>query len=398
MRLATVLARLPGKRARAAELRLDHLLDDVALVAASESRIPPAAADATWELDVTRSEPRAAPRIRIVRSIALSGVAIAAAAVLLLAVTWWRRDPGIVTSRLEYEPMPAAEPNGSPDLLRSSPSSLDERRFSRLHAALDIINKAVVASRDTERPVAEPALIDVAIRVTPATARISIDWVTVKGNPFFGRHPADAELHRIVATAPGYRSRSVVVPFDRSVTVNVSLERADLVGRNGSPVPPRARVADTAHSPRALEGRSPESRSPAPAERAVDAARPHDEVTAAPVTRNTAPLMMLSRKHLVGQVTIVTDVQHGEILIDDVVVGGTPLAQPLAIAAGRHKVTVTAQGFAPATQFINVPAGETVQYNMRFNFLSSGREAATRRTRGSHIDDIDPYPYMLDAP
>jgi hypothetical protein len=304
VRLATVLARLPGKGARAAELRLDHLLDEVALVAASQSRIPPPAADATHEPAVARSESRRARRLLGVTRPALAGAVIAAAVIVL------------VVARPTRDAKELAKPSGT-----------------------------------------EPAFVEFEVRVSPVTATISLDGIIIAHGPLVARHRRDPEPRRIDVTAPGYRSASVVVEFDHSVTLDVRLERSDLVADN-IPEPPKPRFED----PPGLK--QDPARAPVPA--VVPSPAPAD-LSPAPSAAGSAvdpEPPMLSREAVVGRIMVVTNVRHGEILVDDVVMGRTPLQRPLEIAAGHHKLTVLAQGYLPLTRDIHVPAQETVQVEL----------------------------------
>src|SRR5262249_51933942 len=119
VRLAAVLARLPGDGARAAELRLDSLLDDVSLVAAAASRGLPrdaampqvaeaavscaadpapaeqrprqvaALADAPASRQATRT-----PSARRTRALVVAGMAAAA---LVVIVAWSSHKAPVVT-------------------------------------------------------------------------------------------------------------------------------------------------------------------------------------------------------------------------------------------------------------------------------------------------------------
>ena len=344
VRLAAVLARLPGKGARAAELRLDHLLDDVALVAASEFRIPPVAADATPAVEVAGA-PRGARRMRNAMRPAAAGAAIAAALIVFVLV-WSRRD---TTPVYHAEPPPPPIPATIPP----SPSVL------------------------------EPEYVKVEIRVTPGAATISVDGVSV---PASFRHRRDSELHSIAVTAPGYVSKTVAVGFERSVTLDLQLARTDLVAGNVSRAPPPPRLAVKAASPEPPGRSSPRSPTPALA----------TSVAAERAPQLAAPAQMAKPSVEVGRVVIATNVRDGAILIDDLVVGRTPLEQPLAIAAGRHRLTVTADGYASATRLIDVPAAETVRVEMPLGPvrpIDRGISIDAREGSGSvrPIDPSNPY-------
>jgi hypothetical protein len=62
-------------------------------------------------------------------------------------------------------------------------------------------------------------------------------------------------------------------------------------------------------------------------------------------------------KNLVGTVTVTTNVPGATIAIDDDVVGTTPLAEPVAVDLGRHKLTARKEGFDTATMTFDVAGG-----------------------------------------
>jgi serine/threonine protein kinase len=98
----------------------------------------------------------------------------------------------------------------------------------------------VVQAPPAPPPRPQPAMIDVEIRVSPATATVSIDDKVVDGNPFSKRYTADNETHHVRAAAPGYVAKSVSVAFNANVTLDVSLERLP------PPPPPPTPVAQPA--------------------------------------------------------------------------------------------------------------------------------------------------------
>jgi serine/threonine-protein kinase len=97
-------------------------------------------------------------------------------------------------------------------------------------------------------PRPQPALIDVEIRVSPATATVSIDGNVVDGNPFSKQYPADNATHHVRAAAPGYVAKSVSVAFNANVTLDMSLERLA-----PPPPPPVVQPARPAARPRPPE-------------------------------------------------------------------------------------------------------------------------------------------------
>jgi hypothetical protein len=59
-------------------------------------------------------------------------------------------------------------------------------------------------------------------------------------------------------------------------------------------------------------------------------------------------------KKKVGRVKIAASVEGAEILVDDVSVGVAPLANPVVVNVGRHKLAATKTGFTPATRMVDV--------------------------------------------
>jgi hypothetical protein len=83
------------------------------------------------------------------------------------------------------------------------------------------------AGRDT------PDLVDVVVRVSPASALITIDGTPVPTNPFHARYGKDAQVHRVLASADGYDAKLEEVFFANDVSIDVSLDRRP------TPAPPR---------------------------------------------------------------------------------------------------------------------------------------------------------------
>ena len=74
-----------------------------------------------------------------------------------------------------------------------------------------------------------PELVDVEIRVSPATAAITVDGATVTGNPFHGKYARGEAMHRVRALANGYVAKSEDIAFNSNVTLDLSLERIQQV-------------------------------------------------------------------------------------------------------------------------------------------------------------------------
>ena len=102
----------------------------------------------------------------------------------------------------------------------TSPSAASDPRTSATASLVRRSAEATVAPARPPRP-----LVDVAIRVSPETAQISIDGRAVATNPFAGRYVSDDVVHHVQAIAPGYLAKSLKLPFNANVTLDLSLER-----------------------------------------------------------------------------------------------------------------------------------------------------------------------------
>jgi hypothetical protein len=119
-----------------------------------------------------------------------------------------------------------------------------ERVDARVPAAA-----AAPAGRDS------PDLVDVVVRVSPASAQITIDGMPVPTNPFHARYAKDAQVHRVLAAADGYDAKLEEVFFANDVSIDVSLDR-----RASQPPPRYVPPAPAPHT-----GRHAASPSPSPA-------------------------------------------------------------------------------------------------------------------------------------
>lgn len=69
-------------------------------------------------------------------------------------------------------------------------------------------------------------------------------------------------------------------------------------------------------------------------------------------------------KSRVAKLEITTNVAGAEITIDDVAVGQSPLDKPVAVSAGRRKVTVAKTGLNPATKLVDVAGGDSLRVTL----------------------------------
>lgn len=63
-------------------------------------------------------------------------------------------------------------------------------------------------------------------------------------------------------------------------------------------------------------------------------------------------------KKKVGRVTVETNVEGAEVLVDDVPMGETPLTDPIVVNVGRHKFTATLTGYTQVQRVIDVSGME----------------------------------------
>jgi hypothetical protein len=61
----------------------------------------------------------------------------------------------------------------------------------------------------------------------------------------------------------------------------------------------------------------------------------------------------------VAKLDIKSNVAGADVLVDDVVVGRTPLSEPLVVSAGRRKITIQKADMSPASRAVDVAGGDT---------------------------------------
>lgn len=70
-------------------------------------------------------------------------------------------------------------------------------------------------------------------------------------------------------------------------------------------------------------------------------------------------------KTLVGAIMVECDVSGAEVLIDDVVLGKTPLTEPLIVATGIRRVTLSHRDYSPRSQRVSIAGAEQVVVSLR---------------------------------
>jgi len=102
-------------------------------------------------------------------------------------------------------------------------------RWATRHSHMAAAPAAAPAAATTQflPPMArnEGELIELAVRVTPASAQITVDGASVANNPFRARYRKETGIHHIVASADGYESRVEDVSFGTDVSIDVSLSK-----------------------------------------------------------------------------------------------------------------------------------------------------------------------------
>jgi hypothetical protein len=97
------------------------------------------------------------------------------------------------------------------------------------------------------------------------------------------------------------------------------------------------------------------------------------EDRAAEVARDMATL-----RSRIGRLTITTSVAGVDVAIDDVRRGTTPLAAPIALSAGRHRVLATKRGMNAETRFVEVAGTESVTLDIVMIVAPTQREIVVR--------------------
>jgi serine/threonine-protein kinase len=210
-----------------------------------------------------QSEPRVVERARNPRGLLLPGVAMAVAvAVVIFFMGRSSHEAGVTTSHLgsDVQPTPP-QPAASAAPLPAPPA----------------------ASPVEPPPAAKPALVDVEIRVSPESAKVSIDGKDIDGNPFSNQYVSDDIVHHIRASAPGYVAKSRAVVFNTNIRLDLSLERIEPPVPAAAPPRPTGRAFPPGRS--GPPGRAPDPARTAEPARPVDPARPPAE----PATIDTKP-------------------------------------------------------------------------------------------------------------
>lgn len=81
-------------------------------------------------------------------------------------------------------------------------------------------------------------------------------------------------------------------------------------------------------------------------------------------------------KKKVGTITVVTNVDGAEILVDDVAVGSAPLAAPVVVNVGRRKFGATMSGYTPARRSLEIAGTQETTVSLELEKIEEPREPA----------------------
>jgi hypothetical protein len=114
--------------------------------------------------------------------------------------------------------------------------------------------------------------------------------------------------------------------------------------------------------------------------------------------KKTAETRLKELGEKTGEVTITVNEPGAQVLVDDKVVGTSPLAGPLRLTSGPHKVRVTKDGFIAFDQSPNVAAGTTTNVQATLAPATTKGKLVVKEKTGKPIrvtvDGVD----MGDAP
>jgi hypothetical protein len=91
-----------------------------------------------------------------------------------------------------------------------------------------------------------------------------------------------------------------------------------------------------------------------------------------PARRKEVAAAVDELRRKVGKLRVVISVDGAEIVLDDVRVGVSPLAEPLVVNAGRRKLSAQASGHTPAQRVVDVAATEETAVTLDLPAIDSG--------------------------
>jgi serine/threonine-protein kinase len=177
---------------------------------------PTPAASSTWESSRDRK------RLRW----AAAGVGIVVAAA---AAASWLSPADATNTRQASSPAAPQEAAPAASQLAAPPSALP----------------AAAAAPDSAKSSSMPLNVTLSVTVSPPSANVSIDGAAIIA-PFTGAFPKSATLHRIEATAPGYRPLVRLLPLNQDQNLELNLEPIPEMTRRSTPA--RARAGNERHT------------------------------------------------------------------------------------------------------------------------------------------------------
>ncbi len=113
--------------------------------------------------------------------------------------------------------------------------------------------------------------------------------------------------------------------------------------------------------------------------------------TIAPDRRQQVDREMDELRGRVAHVTFSANVEGAEVLLDDVSMGSLPFRGPELVGAGRHRITATKAGWAPATRVVDIAGGDnlTLKLELREESRPEGLGPSTADA-GSHAPSYAP--------
>ena len=106
----------------------------------------------------------------------------------------------------------------------------------------------------------------------------------------------------------------------------------------------------------------------------------------APEKRAEATQIITEMKALLADVTLEITPAEATVTVDGRVVGKAPLAKPVAIAAGAHKLEVTAEGYEPQKRDLMVTAGVPIKVTLALKAIpKTGKVRINSRIPGAIV-------------
>jgi len=108
-----------------------------------------------------------------------------------------------------------------------------------------------------------------------------------------------------------------------------------------------------------------------------------DEIAAE--RRQEVEATIASLETRIATVTISSNQEGTEIYVDDTLIGRVPLAEPVRVGAGRHKITAIKEGLEPIERMVDVAAGDDKEVRLDFEDRAAAAVAAELRPRSTTV-------------